>query len=355
VKHRLKLLLRAAVARFLWHTGLYRLVDRVAPRRLTILAGHCVDEPALNGGLPGDMKISAGRLEALLRGLSGHFEFVTVGAGVAALDAPAGRSMVALSMDDGYRDNRTALLPLLARTGARATVYLESRPLLEQRVNWSHKYFWLLDEGGLDAGELGRRYLAEARDTGSRGRLEAALISVGEQAYLVKRVFKYDAPPDERDRILDALFLAQGGDEAALCERIYMDLEDARALQAAGVELGGHTQSHEVLATLPAERQRVEVGGARAALERALGPASGVSFAYPFGRRWDHDEASAQAVREAGFASAVTTHAGTNTRASDRLHLARWMIDEETPLHLLAAEACGAFLLLRRLGLDLSE
>ena len=52
---------------------------------------------------------------------------------------------------------------------------------------------------------------------------------------------------------------------------------------------------------------------------------------------------------------ATTTHAGTNTPGSCPHRLARWMIDEATPLHLMAAEACGGFELLRRLGLDLSE
>ena len=80
-----------------------------------------------------------------------------------------------------------------------------------------------------------------------------------------------------------------------------------------------------------------------------------MSFAYPFGRRWDFDEHTVAAVRAAGFESAVTTHAGTNLKGADPMRLARWMLDETTPIHHLVAEACGGFWLFRKLGLELAE
>lgn len=356
MKHRLKLWLREGWSRALLHLGLWRIVDRLSPPRLLILAGHCVEEGASNGGLPADMKISPARLEALLRALGRRFRLVTVGEGLAALErGEAGRSMVALSMDDGYADNRSALLPLLERVGGRATVFLESRPLEERRVNWSHLWFWLLDR--LGCAEATRLVAAELDDeptsTHLRRLVEQAPVDL---AYQVKRVLKYDAPSAERDRAIQAVFEARGGDERALCERVYMDWDDVRALAESGrFELGGHTVSHHVLATLPPEQQAREVAGGRAPLVRELGEEAGSTFAYPFGRRWDFDDASVEAARAAGFRSAVTTHAGVVTRGRDPWRLPRWMIDEETPLHHLVAEACGGFELWRRLGLDLVE
>ena len=46
---------------------------------------------------------------------------------------------------------------------------------------------------------------------------------------------------------------------------------------------------------------------------------------------------------------------GTNDARTDPYQLKRLMIDETSQLHLLAAEACGGFDLLRRIGIDLSE
>ena len=352
MKHRLKILLREGWSRLLFHTGLHRAVSRLMPPRLTVLAGHCVDDPEVNGDLPPDMKISRARLERILRFLGRHHELCTVGDGVARLRAGNGRSLVALSMDDGYRDNLRALAPLLREVGAPATVYLETRPLDERRVNWTHKFFWLLDRMG--ARDLVFEYVERVDDEAPNIRLQQIVAEAERVPYLLKRTLKYESDPAKRDAAIDALFAEQGGDERALCDRLYLTWDDARALRDAGVELGGHTVTHQVLSTLTPERQRQEVTGCRAALERELGAAP-ASFAYPFGRRWDFDAESAAAARDAGFASATTTHAGTNAATDDPLRLKRLMIDDSAELHRIAAEACGGFDLLRRLGVDLSE
>ena len=356
MKHALKVALREAWSRSLYHLGLWRLVNRLMPRRMLVLAGHCVAEEACNGGLPGDMKIEGTRLEALLRELGSNFKLVTIEEGLTSLAGDAqGRSMVALSMDDGYADNCSSLLPLLERVDGKATVFLESRALTDRRINWSHKWFWILE--GLGPDKATRMLMAELGCPVLSERLRVLLEEApSDLAYQVKRVLKYEAGPEARDPALEALFAERGGDEAGLVERLYMGPDEARALQASGrVELGGHTINHHVLSTLSAAEQCAEVEGGRRALEGLFGPGAGFSFAYPFGRRWDADEASESAVRSAGYAAAVTTHTGVVHASSDPMQLPRWMIDDHTPRHLLVCEACGGFELLRRLGVNLSE
>jgi peptidoglycan/xylan/chitin deacetylase (PgdA/CDA1 family) len=357
-KHRLKTWLREAYARVLFHTGLHALVDRIAPARLTILAGHCVrpasgDWPA-GAHLPPDMAISEARLERILRWFSRRYRMVTVGEGAAALGNGLGRrSLVALSLDDGYRDNSRVLPALLARSGARATVYLESRPLDERRVNWSHKYFWILARSG--PYDFVHRFGELSSDRAAFHSLNTLVAEDRvDPRYHLKRVLKYEAEPRERDRVVDAIFAELGGDERALCDQLYMTWDEARELARAEVELGGHTAGHPILSRLPPDEQQREVEQGAAAMRRELGREP-ESFAYPWGRRWDFDRASADSARRARFKSAVTMHAGVNLRSTDRYALKRLAIDDDAALHLLAAEACGGFELLRRLGLDLVE
>ncbi len=73
-KHQLKLFLREAYARVLFHTGLCALVDRIAPRRLSILAGHCVTADS-NATLAKDMRIEGVRLLRKTGGKSGDLRF----------------------------------------------------------------------------------------------------------------------------------------------------------------------------------------------------------------------------------------------------------------------------------------
>ena len=354
LKHKLKGWLRESYARLLYHTGLHAVVDRVMPRRMTILFGHCVDAPEHNGFLPRDMKIRGENLHRILGWFGRRYELTTIGSGRAALESGAsGRSLVALSMDDGYRDNRTVLQPLLDGLGAPCTVFLESRPLDERKVNWSHKYFWCLTK--IDPDTFARRYMDVSEDGETREALRRCLEEGGDLAYQVKRILKYDADTADRDAAVDAVFRGQGGDETELCNALYMDWNDARELVEAGFELGGHTVNHVILARLEGDASRAEIGGCTESLKRELPGWQPTTFAYPFGRRWDYTKDSIAATREAGWSCAVNTHAGTVTRGADPMQLARLPIDDDAKLHLLVAEACGGFDLLRRVGVDLSE
>lgn len=351
LKHRLKLAARGTWSRIVFHTGLFRLIDRIQPRRLLILAGHCVRAPS-SQALPPDMRIEGEKLERMLFWLKRHFDVVTVGEGVERLAGEGRRSLVALSMDDGYVDNRTHLLPLLGRVGVGATIYLETRPLDERVPNWSHKFFAILEK--LTPEEFVLRFTELSRDVRSNVLLNQ-LVPHGEAtSYHVKRLLKYEVPAAERARAIDELFRETGGDAQALVNRLYMTWEDARALRDAGIELGGHTVNHEILSKLDAGDAREEIAGSKRSIERALGGPSR-SFAYPFGRNWDWSEETVRIVREAGWKSATTTHGGTNRRGQDPYRLKRVMIDEGAELHVIATYACGGFDLLERVGIRLAD
>ncbi|QDU67388.1 polysaccharide deacetylase family protein [Engelhardtia mirabilis] len=362
LKHTLKTNLREVYARVLFHTGLHAVVDRLMPRRMTILFGHCVDQAECNGFLPADMKIRADNLDRVLGWFGKRYSLDSIAGGHDKLAAGSdGKSVVALSFDDGYRDNRTALLPILQRHGASATIFLESRPLDEGVVNWSHKYHWVIAQpaaGDAPTEMFVRRYLTLSEDEAALEGLRRALEEdAGEDRlrYQAKRVMKYEADPVDRDRVIDQIFAGAGGDQAALCASLYMSWDDARALAAAGIELGGHTVNHVILSRLDREGARAEIDGCRASLARELGGGGTRTFAYPFGRRWDYNDETSAVTREVGFDLAVNTHAGTNGPGTDRMQLRRLPVDDTTPMHLLVAEACGGFDLLRRFGVDLSE
>ena len=350
-KHKTKFFLRSVYARVLFHSGAHALVDRLMPRRLTILAGHCVSAES-NARLSGDMKIEGEKLARILGWFARRYEMTNVAVGVRRIRERGKMSLVALSMDDGYRDNRSHLLPLLRTAGVSATIYLESRPLDLRRVNWSHKLFAMID--ALGPQRFIERYVELSRDEHANALLLDLSARGAMKTYAIKRVLKYEARAAERNRVTDVMFAQTGGDERALCDELYMTWDDARALRDAGVELGGHTVHHEILSRLDPLDARREVEEGRSALRRELGIES-ESFAYPFGRKWDFADETRALVAAAGFKSAVTTHAGTNGKESDPYALKRLMIDENAKLYLLAAEACGGFDLLRKLGIDLSE
>ena len=67
------------------------------------------------------------------------------------------------------------LLPILEATGARATLFLEGRPLVERRVSWSHQFFWLLHRAGQSPAQVVEALLASAPSVSDTGLPSEAL------------------------------------------------------------------------------------------------------------------------------------------------------------------------------------
>jgi peptidoglycan/xylan/chitin deacetylase (PgdA/CDA1 family) len=97
-----------------------------------------------------------------------------------------------------------------------------------------------------------------------------------------------------------------------------LDGKGLRALSEGGVEIGSHTASHRSLPGLEASDLAGEVSGSAATLE-GLGLPRPRAFSYPYGAA---GEASARAVRKAGYEVAFTTAWG-EPRGADRHLLPR--------------------------------
>ncbi|MBS2024766.1 MAG: polysaccharide deacetylase family protein [Deltaproteobacteria bacterium] len=77
----------------------------------------------------------------------------------------------------------------------------------------------------------------------------------------------------------DAAHRTVAHDKVAL--RRYLTVDELRALAAAGMEIGSHTQRHPRMPDLDAESARQELSGSKADLEALIG-APVTTFAYPF-------------------------------------------------------------------------
>jgi peptidoglycan/xylan/chitin deacetylase (PgdA/CDA1 family) len=115
-----------------------------------------------------------------------------------------------------------------------------------------------------------------------------------------------------------------------------------------GFEFGSHTVSHPVLSRLSAEEQAREVARARDVLEAGLGrPVR--AFAYPYGREWDYDDRSVDALRRAGYVSAAASMPGLVGPNTDPFRLLRIPLRETTSLPKLRAALHGLYDLAGRL------
>jgi len=118
-----------------------------------------------------------------------------------------------------------------------------------------------------------------------------------------------------------------------------MTTEQLKSLHASGMEIGGHTSHHPILAGLDSANARQEIAEGKEYLQDVLG-AQIKLFAYPNGKPGvDYLAEQAEIVSALGFDAAVSTQAGVAHHASDLFQLPR-----VTPWYSSAARYVPAFL-----------
>jgi peptidoglycan/xylan/chitin deacetylase (PgdA/CDA1 family) len=115
-------------------------------------------------------------------------------------------------------------------------------------------------------------------------------------------------------------------DHGKVAEKPLMTLADWRTWREGGMDIGSHTQTHADLNKLSDEQARAQIADSRQELERQLG-CEVRHFCYPYGR---YSEVHSRMAREAGYATATTTHRGRVHRGDDPYTLRRIMVARAT-------------------------
>lgn len=294
--------------------------------RLLVVACHRVT-PAFD---PYDPQTpDAARFARQLDALRG-FDVVPLTAGLAALrEGKLRRTSVAITFDDGYREQLAVAAPLLAARGYPATVFVSSGFVGGPNM-WHDRLLWALREG-----------VAGAR-LDAVGLPEAVPVALQARRQLAERCTAAvkSLPLLAREQ---AVALVETACAAPPAPRLMLDATELRELaRRPGIEIGAHTRHHPILAACALEEARAEVAGSRADLEQLLGVPVGL-FAYPNGHEGrDFSERDVGLVREAGFSHAFTSDWGAVTPGSDALKLPRVSLYRQSALGnalLLAREA----------------
>jgi peptidoglycan/xylan/chitin deacetylase (PgdA/CDA1 family) len=326
--------LKVAVAAGLRAAGAHRVVGTVRRRqaggvRVLVVSYHRVtlDYDTSAREELASLLVSASTLRRQLEGLARTREIVSLDDARRILAEPRAarrprRDVVAVTFDDGYADVFDVALPILEQLRVPATAFVATGYVGTRRRLPHDRIFAALTE-------LARRgippHCAALEDP-----VQALLDSCaapGPAATLDRLIARL--PHDKLAAVSDALMVrvAMRDDDLPASTRV-MAWDELRALDAGGVDVGGHTVSHAVLSNLPLSRARREIAGCRDALLSRLGRAPR-HFAYPNGY---HTPAVRRLVAEHGFDAAVTTEDRENVRGGDPLALRRKMIWENTTL-----------------------
>ena len=115
-------------------------------------------------------------------------------------------------------------------------------------------------------------------------------------------------------------------DNGIVAAKPLMSLQDWQIWHQAGMDVGSHSRTHAKLTELAAEDARTQITDSKRELEQAVG-CEVRHFCYPYGwQRLEHQ----QMAREAGYATATTTHRGRVMPGADPYALRRIMVARAT-------------------------
>lgn len=251
--------------------------------------------------------------DAQLNALKSVFNVLPLGEAVARLkSASLPPRSACITFDDGYANNATVALPVLRRHGLPATFFIASAYLNGGRM-FNDTVIHAIRNCRDDRIDLSRLGLGEYELTTPAAKRLAINVILSTLKYL---------PLGRRENIADEL--------ASLLTKVpppsdlMLRTEQLQALERAGMEIGGHTAHHPILAKLDEATVVREVAEGRDALDALLVNKVKL-FAYPNGRPGvDYLPSQVEIIRKLGFDAAVSTHWGTARYSCDMFQLPRF-------------------------------
>lgn len=228
-----------------------------------------------------------------------------------------------ITFDDGYADNAEVALPILLQHKMHATFFVATGFLDGGRM-WNDSVIELVrhaESGTVDFSELGLGvHPVDSVDQ----RRSAITALIGQLKYL---------PLEQRLAQVSAMIEAT---RMSLPNGLMLRSDQVMQLHQSGMEIGGHTVNHPILASTDLQVARDEIADGKRALETIISDKVRL-FAYPNGKPGaDYRAEHVRMVQELGFEGAVSTAWGACKGAPDVFQLPRFSPWDRTPLRFAA-------------------
>jgi peptidoglycan/xylan/chitin deacetylase (PgdA/CDA1 family) len=297
---------RLLLARVCAGVGITRVLESLLHRdALLVLNYHRVGNAEETPYDSGTFGPTAEQFDWQLGYLKSRFECVPLEEAVAMITRQVPmRQGLLITFDDGYLDNYEVAFPLLRSHGMQATFFLPTSFIATQRVPWWDMIAYIIKHSPKDSFKI--TYPQPAEFHIGKSKTSATVFQLLSFCFH-NSTTDYAPLIDQLENACDCL--RPNGSS----ERCFLNWDEARKMQAAGMSFGSHTHNHEILSGLSLQRQVFELTESRAILERELGRTID-TLAYPVGQPYTFNNDTLTAVQRAGYRAAFSFYGGANMR-----------------------------------------
>ncbi|MBN1209685.1 MAG: polysaccharide deacetylase family protein [Myxococcaceae bacterium] len=301
-------LLAQGVKAFSYYTGWYPLWQQPDGPRPIILFYHKVQRRPV--GTWGEEVLDLEAFKQHMAFLSREYEPIPLSELVAALQGkiPMPDRAVAITFDDGYRNNLRLAAPILRHYRVPATLFISTGLIGTNQWMWAYELEEIFHRYPLEAISASARHPLITRLCAQAMNSQVALVACVEYLKSVPHPKMLEVVCRIREQLPVEL------DE----ENQFLSWDEVRQLRSYGFEFGAHTESHPILIRQRLEDAERELVACCDTLERELGTRPKL-FAYPNG----DTSPAVTALVGRYFEAAVTTHPGVCSPSGNLLELPR--------------------------------
>jgi peptidoglycan/xylan/chitin deacetylase (PgdA/CDA1 family) len=256
--------------------------------------------------------------ERLSEFLCRHSELVDLGKGMPSWEEPAQRPRIAVTFDDGWRDNATTAFSITRRKNIPITIFVCPALMGRNRPFWPERVISLL-KAACAPGRDRRTLLDFLTRLGASETVpsEGSLTEAASEAVI--EALKRQGPEERASAIETLARLSADGDVFDGGSDATMSWLEVEHLRQSGVTFGSHTQSHQILPQISEEAIRLELSASKQEIENRQDTPCRL-LAYPNG---SVSTPVRQQAARAGYTLAFTTQCGKWTANTDPLLIPR--------------------------------
>jgi peptidoglycan/xylan/chitin deacetylase (PgdA/CDA1 family) len=233
--------------------------------------------------------------DAQLETIAARFRVINSSELLELIEGGAGitEPLAMISFDDGYEDNYSKAFPLLAARNLPAIFFLPTNFIGTANIPWWDAVAWLVrntDENILQLRGLGEPITVETVD-------------IARSIRQVLRWFKGRPNTSSIEKLEELAVACNCELEADAASALFMTWDQAREMLNAGMDIGSHTLSHQILSDLNLDEQREELSRSKSILETEIGSEVSV-LAYPAGGLDSYTRETARLARGCGYRAA---------------------------------------------------